>query len=624
MGIKDKQTYGEYYWAMQVEAQAAFADNAEKAFAPYLAGLLKDIPTIPDMPAGMQNMIDVLSEPPDFAFLPYLIGVGVNAVDELLDVALEPMITILKRAQNRATMEKWLTSAEVNTLLSRKKITEGLWYEVIASEGYEAVLGSALYESQLAYPTIPDIVLYSRYHDDPDNPWSEFQNWYNISPREWPVWNWLGLQRLTTEQAHTAYRRGIFSEEDLSGVLARVGWDAADRPLQKELGWIVPNAMLLVQGDLQQEQSQATILDDITKADIHPKYAQQYLDAVLTKPSSIDIINYGLRKDPSLSGIERRLEQIGIHPDYTPIYKELAYQIPPVADIITMAVREAFSPAIAARFGQYEDFPEPFAEWAAKKGLTKEWAERYWAAHWSLPSPQQGFEMLHRGIINTEELMLLMRALDIMPFWRDKLMRMSYRRLTRVDVRRMYKEGVLDESEVLEAYLQHGYEPENARRMTEFTIRQTLSTMAKFTSADVVSAYTKQMISRSEAGTLLGMLGVRYADQDYILSTADYKRSWALTEQKIKAVHNSYRKAVYDENQTRDQLARLDLPAERIDVLMEQWYYEIKAEEKPTWTTAQTLKFIKTELISRERGIDELRIIGYDTEHINIYLESIK
>ncbi|GAH93918.1 unnamed protein product, partial [marine sediment metagenome] len=41
--------------------------------------------------------------------------------------------------------------------------------------------------------------------------------------------------------------------------------------------------------------------------------------------------------------------------------------------------------------------------------------------HWSLPSPSQGFEMLHRGVIDEAELNMLLRALDIMPFWREKL-----------------------------------------------------------------------------------------------------------------------------------------------------------------------------------------------------------
>jgi len=624
MGIEDKATYGEYYWAMQVEAAAAFDEQMEAALSPYFRGIVADIPNITALPKGIKNLLQALAEPPTAGFSDLIKLTGAEFGAEVLKDAMKPGMTAFERIVNEGTKETWLTSAQANTLFSRKKIPETWWNEIIASEGYEEVLGAFLYKAQLPYPTIPDLIMYSRYTGDPDNVWGTLQKYYNIDPVDFPIWEWLGRQRLTTEQVHTAYRRKIISEYELPEHLARIGWDRYDRDLIKELTWLVPNAMLLVQGALQQERTQADVLTDISLADINPQYAKQYLDAILTKPASIDIINYGLRKDPSLSGIETTLRKIGIHPDYFDVYKTLAYQIPPVADIITMAVREAFSPEIAVRFGQYEDFPKPFAEWAAKKGLTQEWAERYWAAHWSLPSPQQGFEMLHRGIINEAELRLLMRALDIMPFWRDKLMDMSYRRLTRGDVRRMYREGVLDEREVLEAYLQHGYAPENAQRMTEFTIRQTLSTMAKFTSTDVVSAYTKQMISTAEARSLLDMLGVRPADRSYIISTADYKRVWALTEQKITAVKNLYKRGVYDENKTRDKLSRLDLPAERINVLLEQWLYEKDAAERSTWTTAQTLKYIKEGYITRERGITELRILGYDTEHINVYMKSIK
>ncbi|GAI46847.1 unnamed protein product, partial [marine sediment metagenome] len=99
-------------------------------------------------------------------------------------------------------------------------------------------------------------------------------------------------------------------------------------------------------------------------------------------------LNMLLRQDPDLSILEQELKKIGVHPNYTNIYKTLAYQIPPVADIITMAVREAFTPEIAAKFGQYQDFPDDLERYGAMKGLSKEWTQRYWAAHWALPSPQ--------------------------------------------------------------------------------------------------------------------------------------------------------------------------------------------------------------------------------------------
>ncbi|KKL11261.1 hypothetical protein LCGC14_2547610, partial [marine sediment metagenome] len=289
-----------------------------------------------------------------------------------------------------------------------------------------------------------------------------------------------------------------------------------------------------------------------------------------------------------------------------------------------MAVREAFSPEIAERFGQYDDFPPDFADWAAKKGLTEEWSKRYWAAHWSLPSATQGFEMLHRGVIERGELDMLLRALDIMPFWREKLTGIAFRRLSRVDIRRMYNLAVMTEKEVLDAYLELGYNDRDAARMTDFTVKQVLKTQSKFTTGDIISAYTKYMITRSEAHSLLTDVGVRQENISFVLSTADYKRDWKLTEQRISAIRNLYKKQVYSPDTARAELLRLDLPSNRVDTLMEQWYIDEKDKPVRRWTTAQTLNFIKDKLISPERGRTELIAMGYDAEHINIYMEANK
>lgn len=306
------------------------------------------------------------------------------------------------------------------------------------------------------------------------------------------------------------------------------------------------------------------------------------------------------------------------------MYKTLAYPIPPIADLVTMAVREAFTPSIAERFGQYEDFPPEFEKWAMAKGVSSEWAKRYWASHWALPSASQGFAMLHRGIIDDTELRMLLRALDVMPFWRDKLIKVAYRPLTRVDVRRMYKEGILDEAGVYRAYLDHGYSEKNAKAMTDFTVSYVLTQLSKFTSSDITNAYTKRMITNSEAGSLLRELGIRSEDVSYILSTADYKREWAMTDSKTSAIRNMYKRKQYNDNKARAELLKLDLPTEQVDVLMEQWWYEIKEEPTKTWTTAQTLSFIKEGLITVTRGKQELKDIGYDSEHINLYIRTIQ
>lgn len=622
MGIKSPTTYGDYFWAKQVEATAQFDEDIESAFAPYFSGVLAELPYLDEVPPRLRGFIKALAEPPSSGFGGFALGVGVEMVDETLRSLMSPSIKVLSRVINRGAMETWLTSEQANTLFMRGKIEHDLWSLSTASEGYEDILAKFLYKAQKPYPSIPELILWARYHGDPDNPFTAVQEFFDIDADDFPVWNWLGKQRLTTLQAQTLFRRGLISSGELTGILARIGWHSDDRGLVQELGWVIPNAMLLVQGDLQQQKTQELILQDISRADINPVYAKQYLDAILTKPSSQDLIAYELRKDPALTGLPARLQQIGIHPDYIDVYKTLAYPIPPVADIITMAVREAFTPEIAARFGQYQDYPPAFEEWALKKGLSKDWSQRYWAAHWSLPSAAQGFQMLHRGVIDSGELNMLLRALDVMPFWRDRLTRIAYKRLTRVDIRRMYRVGVLTEAEVFEAYQELGYNDRDARRMSEFTVKQTLATQSKFTARDIISAYTKYVINRSEARSLLREVGVKEENLSFIISTADYKRDWELTESRIEAIHNLYRQCTYDSDAARAKLLALNLPAERVNVLMERWYLDAKDRPSKLWTTAQTLGFIAAGLISIARGRKELIDLGYDDEHINLYLKA--
>ena len=623
MALESPSTYAEWYWSHSVDAQKLLAEDSEKVMAPYMADLLSDVRFMEETPEAIKSLIDAVTKPTDFAWAGALTGIGLNAVDEVLDVAFDPIITMMKRARKRATKETWLTSSEVNTLWARQKITEGLWDESVASEGYEEVLASSLYEAQLPYPTIDDFIRYSRYTTDYDNAYTEFQKWWNINAREWPVWEWLSLEKVTTEQAQRLFVRGNLSESDFRAEIGRIGWHAVDRDNIIDLAYQVPNAMLLIQAGLLQEVSNEVIIEDIKKADIHPDYAQKYLDAILTKPQSMDIIAYQLRKDPKLDKLPDELNKIGIHPNYHDLYKELAYQIPPVQDIITMAVREAFTPDIAQRFGQYEGLPAAYVEWVGKKGLSKEWAERYWAAHWSLPSVSQGFEMLHRNIITREDLSMLLRALDVMPFWRDKLIQMSYKPLTRVDVRRMYRVGTLDEAGIKKAYRDVGYADSNADLMADFTIKQTRQMLSGFSSRDVSNAYIKRFIDDNTARSLLREIGIRTEEIQNIITTSNYKREWANKSERENAIENLYKKGRLSESQARNQLDSIGLPSDHIDTLMKQWTARVDEPKEPTWTTAQTLKFLTTGLIDSKRAVSELQLLGYNDERISIYLKSI-
>jgi len=343
-----------------------------------------------------------------------------------------------------------------------------------------------------------------------------------------------------------------------------------------------------------------------------------------------------LRDKTAYERFWKDLHDVGWDDDRIKVFKELAMLIPGAADIIRMAVREAFTPEIAEKFGQYQDFPPDFAKWGEKIGLSDFWCKAYWAAHWDLPSASQGFEMLHRGIINYDELKMLLRALDVMPFWRDKLIKMAYSPYTRVDIRRMYKLGILDEAGVKKTYLDLGYDEEHAENLTKFTIayyaqpiqdEADLEDVAnaenrELTRADISDGYKRAMLSRDEATTYLSALGYNPAQIDFYLDREDLKRDQDLKNAYTSNYHDLYVTGIIDDADIKSALTTLGLAAAEVDQLLKLWYIErVRRAERPSRT--DLARFLRKEIITEDKWRVEMAKLGYSEDYINWYLQDI-
>jgi len=295
------------------------------------------------------------------------------------------------------------------------------------------------------------------------------------------------------------------------------------------------------------------------------------------------------------------------------VMKKIYQLIPPVNDIITMAVREAFTPDIVERFGQMQDLPPEFVKWAKQKGLSDYWASAYWAAHWALPSIMQGFEMLHRRVIGEGDLDLLLRALDVMPFWRDKLTAISYNPLTRVDVRRMYGLGVLNEEGVYNAYLDVGYNDENAKLMTEFTIAFVSEKEKELTKADIIALYKKFAIPRDTALEMLQGLGYYETNAELLMTRADLEIYAAYKKEQTGYVKSAYVAGKIDEGEALNKLGKLDMPSSEVNNLMESW--DLAKISKVKELSLENLKaFFSANVITEAELTDELRELGYNVQ----------
>ena len=258
---------------------------------------------------------------------------------------------------------------------------------------------------------------------------------------------------------------------------------------------------------------------------------------------------------PELQGSTHKLMGVqGYSPGQISAYHGLGKLIPPVTDLIRMGVREAFNETVASRFGTDEDSQYMPSEWAAKQGLDPFWSRMYWRAHWELPSVSQGFEMLHRKVINQDTLNLLLRTLDIMPFWRDKLTQISYNPISRVDVRRMFNVGVLSQEQVQKAYEDIGYSPENSGLLTEWTVKTYGDESKELTKGEILKAVRIGQIKQGEAEPMLIELGYSEDEASFLIEQQASQQTDETRELTMGKVTQLYRYGILGEADATAQL----------------------------------------------------------------------
>jgi hypothetical protein len=388
-----------------------------------------------------------------------------------------------------------------------------------------------------------------------------------------------------------------------------------------------------------------------------------------------DLRNAQLRGLLSRDNAKEQLQKAGYSADNAEVIFGLWDLLPSPSDLVRMAVREVFSPDVVARFGQDQDFPADFATFMQQQGFTDEWARRFWSAHWELPSANQGFEMLHRGVIDFETLQLLLRALDVMPFWRERLTEIAYSHVTRVDTRRLFGAGVWSRDQVLRSYLDQGYRPDNAESLTAWTVasfgedagaardltraaiekafRQgrisDLEAIARLVELDydedeaaffianqradleasaaddaarsvrdasqsvILRAYRERIIDRSRAEALLASLGHTAESQELLLSVQDFENAHELTTLRARITEQRFRRGLIDAGVALGELVTAGLELERAELLVQRWEVQF-AERARELTEAQLRRAMEIGILDEATYVLRVSALGFADE----------
>jgi hypothetical protein len=305
---------------------------------------------------------------------------------------------------------------------------------------------------------------------------------------------------------------------------------------------------------------------------------------------------------------------------------------PPVGDLITMAVREVFTEEIATKFGQFENIPDKFITEARKSGLTPEYARWYWAAHWRLPGAEQGFRMFQRRIIDESELKMLLRALDVMPFWREKLISLAFHPLTRVDVRRMYKYGVIPridpkqlgaDTPLVKTYTDLGYDLENSKRLAVWTDLYYPNPVVEAAIKEATSSFVEGFISETDFEDAIKKLVLGEDTEKFVLAGARSKR----TQRQLKVTIKKWGPRLADgditETDFREKVAGFGLSEDAITHLIS----DVTSEAEKTregLTKAEVLRlYLSGLIVGRADAVAALKRAGLTARAADLLVSEV-
>lgn len=300
----------------------------------------------------------------------------------------------------------------------------------------------------------------------------------------------------------------------------------------------------------------------------------------ITRPTVPDgtLLSLWHRFPDQRSQIEQELFMRGWTPERINRLKQASVFYPGVQDLILFAVREVFDPEIVSRFGLGAEFPTEFANEAAKLGMPQELAESFWRSHWRNPSLQSGFEMFHRLRDETspdhfglEDLQTLIKVQDYSPYWRNKLIEIAYRPFTRVDVRRMFRAGVLEEWEVKPAYQDIGYDENKAQKLADFAMQDAFEREREVTRAAIERQYRRRIITRDVAKQHLR--DIRYGEfaAEFFLVNVDLQIVEDDLAEEFDRLEFLYIEGEVTDQEVHTQLGRFNLPSEQVNRRIEVW-----------------------------------------------------
>jgi len=204
--------------------------------------------------------------------------------------------------------------------------------------------------------------------------------------------------------------------------------------------------------------------------------------------------------------------------------------------------------------------------------------------------------------------------------WRQRLLAISYNPLTRVDLRRIYELGLIDDNELLARLMEVGYTKKDAELMVEFykTFRQ--EEARTFAKTEIKYLLYYGIINETEAKIMLEKLGYSEEDAKTMIELWKVKLAEKDMRETQKFVRDAYALGLITRTEAETMLKEAGLSEEVIAVVLDKEdKRRLKSQKLPSPSTV--VKWLKLGIITKDVAYRLLRRINVAEDVIDFYIK---
>jgi len=199
----------------------------------------------------------------------------------------------------------------------------------------------------------------------------------------------------------------------------------------------------------------------------------------------------------------------------------------------------------------------------------------------------------------------------------------EYKELTRSVVIQAFVKGILDKAEATTRLMGIGYEQVDIDIMLELAswTKELSETpdyeteYAKDVKSIIEKAYSRRLLSHTEAVNSLTDLGYGDTEAEYLLSSVDFWYGFESLNSELKAVGDAYVSRAYNRTDTVSALGTLGVPSNMQDQVLGDLDTERKHRSRRL-TEAQYRRALGQELLTADEYAEAMRGLGYSDSDV--------